>query len=700
MENNKKRKVSSLRKKSVSVVLIAASVLSILAVSISGVFYSYNMFNHYKKLAEQLADTSASLMSAEDIKRYYDEVKQIEPYDDDKYNNDEAYRAEYDEKVNAIKDEKYQQMLDTLFIFEDQSKERNDIEYIYVQVIEGDKVTYIFDADHTEDRYQLGTVRPVSSSLNDTNNLENGIPAFISNNPDDGWLCSCMRPVRDSDGNPVALVGVDISMSKVVTDGIVYFVTLIGIILIAVGLLILLILKGTASALVAPINRLSEAARSFVEDKGEASKERSAISRLNIQTGDEIEILCDSIKQMEHDINDYITNLTAVTAEKERIGTELALATRIQADMLPNIFPAFPERNDLDIFASMTPAKEVGGDFYDFFLVDDTHLAMVIADVSGKGIPAALFMMMSKILIQNAVMSGKSPADALMTVNNQICANNQEEMFVTVWLGVADLESGLLIASNAGHEKPIVKSSDGDFEVFNDKHGFVIGGMNGLKYRNYEIQLEKGSKVFLYTDGVAEATNDANELFGMERTLDALNKCKGETPKTVLETVKKTVDEFVGSAPQFDDLTMLCFEFGGRENGLTIDATLENVALAMDYVGEKVQKLPFSSKAKNQLEIAVDELVSNVARYAYGENTGDVNICVNNDEKGITIRITDSGVPYNPLEKADPDITLSAEERGIGGYGIFIVKKTMDDIRYEYKDNKNILTIRKDFDNQ
>ena len=407
MKNNDNvKKTKSLRNKTVTVVLVGAMVLSVIAVIISGAFYSYNIFNHYKKLAEQLADTAAYEMSAEDIVRYYNKVKEIEPYDEDRYYSDEAYKVAYDEQANSIKDEKYQQMLDTLFIIEDQSKGRNDIEYIYVQVLEGDHVTYIFDADHTEEAYQLGTVRPVSTEIAGEQGLDYGIPAFVSNTAEDGWLCSCMRPVLDADGNPVALVGVDISMSKVVHEGIIYLVTLIGIMLLVVGLLILLILKGVDKALVRPINSLSSAARNFVEDKGKKLKEHSEISKLNINTNDEIETLSDSIKQMERDINDYITHLTAVTAEKERIGAELELATRIQADMLPNIFPAFPHRDDFDIYASMTPAKEVGGDFYDFFLIDDTHLAMVMADVSGKGVPAALFMMMSKILIQNEAMSG------------------------------------------------------------------------------------------------------------------------------------------------------------------------------------------------------------------------------------------------------------------------------------------------------
>ena len=693
----RKRKNISLRKKSVTVVLIASIVLSLIAVIISGGFYAYSTFNHYKELAEQLADTAASQLSAKDIVRYYDEVKLIGDYDDDKYWSDDAYRADYDKKANALKDEKYKQMLNTLFVFADQSKGRNEIKYIYVQVLEKDKVTYIFDADHTEDQYQLGTVRPVSTETMGMKDREYGVPAFISNTPDDGWLCSCMRPVLDDSGNPVALVGVDISMFEVVNNSIAYLVTLIAIILIAVALLIILILRGVDKAVVRPINSLSHATRTFVEDRSGGLKEDSAITKLDIKTGDEIETLCDSVKQMELDINSYITNLTAITAEKERIGAELELATKLQADMLPNIFPAFPERDDFDIFASMTPAKEVGGDFYDFFLVDDNHLAIVMADVSGKGIPAALFMMMSKILIQNTVMSGKSPGEALTTVNNQICANNREEMFVTVWLGIVDLESGVLTAANAGHEKPIIKMADGDFEFYQDKHGFVIGGMSGINYKEYEIQLQKGSKLFIYTDGVAEATDSNNELYGVERTLDALNSVKDKSPQEILNNVKNSIDEFVGTAPQFDDLTMLCFDFAGIKSEITLDATHENVAKAVDFVGKIAEKLPFSVKHVHQLEIVIDEVVCNVASYAYGEKTGTVTVRVDTDEKGLTVTVTDNGVEYNPLEREDPDTTLPAEERGIGGYGIFLVKKLMDKVEYVRKDGINTLSMRKNF---
>ena len=281
------------------------------------------------------------------------------------------------------------------------------------------------------------------------------------------------------------------------------------------------------------------------------------------RTDDEIEILAESFATLSKRTRDYITQITDITAEKERISTELALATRIQADMLPNIFPAFPERPEFDVYATMTPAKEVGGDFYDFFLIDDTHLGLVMADVSGKGVPAALFMMVSKILVQNHAMAGRRPAEVLQIVNNQICANNREEMFVTVWLGILDTTTGKVVAANAGHEYPVITQTGNRFELVKDKHGFVIGGIEGVRYREYELDMKPGSKLFLYTDGVPEATNDANEMFGTKRMLAAMNEDPAASPEMILKHVRTAVDSFVKDAEQFDDLTMLCLEYKG-----------------------------------------------------------------------------------------------------------------------------------------
>ena len=251
--------------------------------------------------------------------------------------------------------------------------------------------------------------------------------------------------------------------------------------------------------------------------------------------------------------------------ESSRIETELNMASSIQSDMLPNIYPAFPERPEFDIYASMDPAKEVGGDFYDFFLVDDDHLCIVIADVSGKGVPAALFMMASKIILANNAMLGKTPAQILTDANTAICSNNREDMFVTVWLGILELSTGKLTAANAGHEYPVMREADGLFEIVKDKHGFVIGGMEGMRYKQYELMMKPGSKLFLYTDGVPEATDAKKQLFGTDRMLDALNEDETADPENVLRQVRRAVDKFVDKAEQFDDLTMLCLEYNGNQ---------------------------------------------------------------------------------------------------------------------------------------
>ncbi|MCR5666549.1 MAG: SpoIIE family protein phosphatase [Eubacterium sp.] len=281
------------------------------------------------------------------------------------------------------------------------------------------------------------------------------------------------------------------------------------------------------------------------------------------ETGDEIEVLADAFEDLSERSKSYVKELMAVTAEKERIGTELSVATGIQAGMLPSTFPMYPERTQFDVYASMTPAKEVGGDFYDIFMVDDDHLALVMADVSGKGIPAALFMVVSKTLIKNRTMMGGTPAEILADVNNQLIEGNESDMFVTVWLGILTISTGHMIEANAGHENPVIRHENGEVELLERKHGFVLGGMEGMRYKDDEFDLAPGDAIFVYTDGVPEATDANEQLFGSERMMSAIKNAPDGTPEKLLESVRADVEEFVGEAPQFDDLTMLAMKFTG-----------------------------------------------------------------------------------------------------------------------------------------
>ncbi|MBR0079764.1 MAG: SpoIIE family protein phosphatase [Synergistaceae bacterium] len=286
--------------------------------------------------------------------------------------------------------------------------------------------------------------------------------------------------------------------------------------------------------------------------------------RAKIYDNDEIGDLAKSFNAMAVSLKDYINNLASITAEKERISTELNVATQIQADMLPRIFPAFPERKEFDIYASMNPAKEVGGDFYDFFFIDDKHLALVMADVSGKGVPAALFMVISKTLIKTRALMGGTPSEILYDVNNQLCEGNDAGLFVTVWLGILDIETGKITAANAGHEYPALKRVDNtSFELLKDKHTPAVATIEEIRFKNYEIELNPGDVLFIYTDGVAEATNSSEELYGTDRMIKDLNKYTDSKIDELLINMKKEVDKFTGDAPQFDDITMLGLRYFG-----------------------------------------------------------------------------------------------------------------------------------------
>ena len=370
---------------------------------------------------------------------------------------------------------------------------------------------------------------------------------------------TAMIPLINSEGECKAILCVQRQMDKMIEVRNSY----VRKVLLAMAITALLIIIGLSlkltRSLLRPIHVITAEATRFAAENVRTGEKLTN----TIKNTDEIGQLADAIDRMELQVHDYVSHLTRVTAEKERISTELSLAARIQMDMIPSVFPAFPDRKDFDIYASVEPAREIGGDFYNFFLIDETHLCAIIADVSGKGVPAALFMMASTIVLVDNARMGKSPAEILKSANEAICATNREEMFVTVWLGILDLETGKLTTANAGHEYPYLKQPGGAYEMVSDPHSFVVGGLEGIVYRNYEIMMEPGARLFVYTDGVVEATDKDEVLFGTERLLNALNKEPDAEPEKILANVKESVNRFVADAEQFDDMTMLCLEYNG-----------------------------------------------------------------------------------------------------------------------------------------
>ncbi len=379
---------------------------------------------------------------------------------------------------------------------------------------------------------------------------------YIITDTEYGKTAEAILPFSNSKGENVGVLSVDIEMTIIRSTLISYVLTAILATVFLVLLFMVCFLILMEKRVVKPIKEITTATSEFV---GGDMKLNDNLK--SIKTGDEIEALASSFNKMSADIIDYMDNLAAVTAEKERIGAELNVATQIQASMLPCIFPAFPDRDEFDIYATMNPAKEVGGDFYDFFMVDDTHLAIVMADVSGKGVPAALFMVIAKTLIKDHTTPGRDLGDVFTKVNELLCDSNSGELFVTAFEGVLDLVTGEFTYVNAGHEMPFICKNDGKFTPYKIKAAFVLAGMEGMMYKAGSITLDPGDKIFQYTDGVTEATNKDNQLYGMERLEKILTDNCDKTPTELLPIVKADIDKFVGEAPQFDDISMLCLEY-------------------------------------------------------------------------------------------------------------------------------------------
>ena len=403
---------------------------------------------------------------------------------------------------------------------------------------------------------------------------------------------------------------------------------------------------------------------------------------------------------LSDDINSTVTTLKRYIAEAAaRIDKELEYAKQIQLSALPT---NFPNGDDYSIYAQMIAAKEVGGDFYDFYKLSDTTVAFLAADVSGKGIPAAMFMMTAKTIIKDLAESGMAVNDIFTKANEKLCENNESGMFVTAWMGILDLTTGQVKFANAGHNPPLLKRANGSFEYLKTRAGFVLAGMEGIRYRSGEITLNPGDRIFLYTDGVPEATNTENKLYGEDRLLAFMNQNSNVKATELLPALKANIDEFVGEAPQFDDITMLMLDYKPKEGGAymtnrTFPAKTEALPDILGFVEETLEGYGCPMKIQMAVCVAIEEVFVNVAHYAYGDGEGDMNLGIGFDEgnRTVTFRMTDKGIPFDPLKKPDPDITLSAEEREIGGLGIFITKKTMDCVTYAYENGENILTMIK-----
>lgn len=649
-------------------ILIISGILSAVAIMFSFAAYKDALNKQLTDTAYNLADTVAAMIEPESIDRYLESGE-----------TDDEYWQIRQRLITIVK--------------------MNDISYVVIVKPTADGFYYVYDTDETDEAFKLGDFQGYYGgdfADHKQDFLDGKVIGPIVSNYEFGWLLSALVPIKDENGKMCGYVDMDLSMDEIIGMENDFLIRLSAILIALIFMMAVIQLVVTRRVLVKPINRLALETGDFVGGREKDNAIRAVIDVPKLNSKDEIGHLYRSIKRMETDIYTYIDDLTAVTVEKERIGAELGVAKHIQASMLPSVFPAFPERPELDIYATMTPAKEVGGDFYDFFFINDDKLAMVIADVSGKGVPAALFMVITKTLIKNVAQTGLNPSAVLEKVNNQLCVGNEAEMFVTVWLGILEISTGKMICANAGHEFPVVRHGDGDYELIKDRHGFVLAGLEGSKYKEYELDLKPGDRLFVYTDGVPEATDAHNELFGTDRMMNVLNNNKDLNCNALLPVIKKDIDRFVGEAPQFDDITMLSLELVPQKEAemtkISVKPRLENVDNVTMFVEEKLREGGVQEKTIAVIDVAVDEIFSNIVHYS-GATEATIGVRIWNGL--ITLRFADNGIYYDPTCKQDPDTDAPAEERNIGGLGIFIVKKTMDSMKYDYLEGFNILTLEK-----
>ena len=501
-------------------------------------------------------------------------------------------RIDADDLKACIENGKHSEKYDELQVLLDEIKETCDIKFIYIvkplNTDESDNMMNVIAGVSEEERalyadmlVQLGQLTgtdysaEVAGTYLDRMDRSDAI-TFYGNKTEFGDMYTGLTPLHDSNGDPVAILAVDIAIDEInQTLGKYNTITGMSVVFLALVAMVIAYLW-LQHRVVQPLVKMEAAYTGFVESsRNITNPDELVIADTDIHTKDEMEALSDAFFAMSEDMKRYMKTLVSETKEKERIASELNMATRIQANMLPNHFPAFPGRKEFDLYATMHPAKEVGGDFYDFFLIDDDHLALVVADVSGKGVPAALFMMTARTIIKTKAQSNPtlSPKELLTEANTALTENNDEDMFVTVWLGVLQISTGVLTYSSAGHEK-LLLYQDGTWRMLPKMGGVALAVWEPedlefidetYQFQNQTIKLNPGDAIFQYTDGVTEATDANNELFGDDRLVDAMNGASSTQPEELLPQVRKKIDEFVKDAPQFDDITMLSIRYKGSQ---------------------------------------------------------------------------------------------------------------------------------------
>ena len=410
------------------------------------------------------------------------------------------------------------------------------------------------------------------------------------------------------------------------------------------------------------------------------------------------------VQEKNRELEESLENLRRTTSAKERMESELNVGRDIQMSMLPLNFPAFPDREEFDIYAALQPAREVGGDFYDFFFVDEDWLCFCVGDVSGKGVPAALFMAVTKTLIKSKSTQGLGPGVVLNRVNDDLALDNASSMFVTLFIGTLNVRTGELIYANAGHNPPYVKHLDGGIKRLDARHGPVVGAMEGMEYGEDRLRLNGGDLLLVYTDGVTEAMNASQELFGEKRLADMLTSYPYESVEDVVQATVGTVELFEDGADRADDVTVLCIQRLGSPSEAAdrlLELAVKNDLAEIDRVNQAFNDFAEESDIPQavsfKMNMVFDELLNNIISYAYSDDAAhEIDIRITLADGRLTVTIEDDGAPFDPFDDAEtPDTEASLDDRQMGGLGVHLVRNVMDEVAYERRDDRNVVTLVK-----
>ena len=577
MSTGRTEKKQSLEKVAFWNVFFAAAMLIFLMSCLEFVINAYSLMQNYKRESNEDVGYAIRLIGTEYLEEIYRKTEDV-------YNSvpeeirSQRFSDEYKEYLIPLVDDKF---LNARFVMTSCREENNlqNVALVFVDEENG-RTVYVIDGDTNQNAYLPGQWLSVKDAETETlaemkKIHDSGWQMFITYGSVSGWTATNYVDILDSQDRWIGYGVVDIDIND-------FFEKMFQFLRVFIPTVLMIVIYGAyrlsallRRRLITPINMLANAAKEYTaQDKVNNSSATTVFNNLHINTNDEIQDLWGTMVNMESDLHMTMDRIRVVTAEQEklkgeqeRLNNELAIATRIQEGILPRTFPAFPERNEFDIYASMTPALEVGGDFYDYFLLDEDHLALVIADVSGKGISAALFMVIAKTLIQNETMMRGGDVSAVLTsVNRRLIESNEADMFVTVWLAVVTISTGHVDYVNAGHEYPAIRHADGSFEIFKDIHGMPVAAMSKTKFKHGEFTLDPGDTLFVYTDGVTDAINPEGESFGVERMVEALNVKPDGTPKEINDSVREIINGFCRDEPPFDDTTMVVMKYYGPKS--------------------------------------------------------------------------------------------------------------------------------------